>query len=425
MSLSQTLRLGRWLTPLCMALAIGGTFGSGISLGGDAETWPRFRGHNGEARSDLKGVPSKWSDKDYEWVVEIPGKGHSSPVVWKDKLFVMSGQEDGIRTLYCFNSFTGERLWSDPLKLDANHLHLKNSYGSGTPAVDDERVYCSTADESHYVVSAYTHSGEKVWNVDLGPFTSEHGQGVSPIIHGELLIVSNDQKGPSSLVALNRKTGEQVWKTERAFRRASYATPFVLEQEGKSPQLICLCGNLGLTGHDLADGRELWTSGQLPMRTVASPVHGNGVVLAVCGAGGKGTMLVAVDPNGSGDVSAKNIKYTLTKGLPYVPTPIVVGDYLFLWNDDGVVRCMEVATGSEVWTERVGGKFSGSPVLIDGRLFAISEDGVVSVIAASNKFELLGQSPLGDPSYATPAVANGRVYLRSFSKLACLKAKAE
>ncbi len=389
------------------------------------ENWPRFRGENGTGISRQDGFPVSWSQADYEWVVDLHGKGHSSPVIWGKRLFVTVGTEAGGRILRCLNAETGQELWSQELGLEANHLHLKNSYASGTPAVDGERVYCTFADEKQYLVLAYTLEGDLVWSADLGSFTSQHGQGVSPIVAGELVIVPNDQMGPSTVAALDRKTGKIVWNSSRTFRRTSYSTPIIYHDPTGRDQVICVSGATGVTGLDLNTGRQLWISGQMPLRTVASPVMGHGLVIASCGSGGKGKYLVAVDPTGEGNVSETHIRYERKRILPYVPTPIVRGEQLFLWTDDGIVCCLDMKTGKDIWQKRVGGKFSGSPVLIGDKLYCISEAGEVVVLAIEPEAKILGRSPLGDESYATPAVANGRLYLRGFHSLACLKSLAK
>lgn len=385
-----------------------------------ADDWTRFRGENGIGKSDLKGVPTEWNKDDYEWVIDLPGKGHSSPVIQGEKLFVTTGSADGRRTLHCLNAITGKELWQDSIQLDANHLHKKNSYASGTPAIAGERVYVAFADEKQYTLLAYSLDGERLWSRDLGHFTSQHGQGVSPIVYEGMVIVPDDQMGPSKIVALNAETGEEVWTTaDRQFRRTSYSTPMIVKVGGKD-EIVCLSGATGLSGLDPKTGKELWQSGELPLRTVASPILGEGLLFASCGSGGRGKFMVAVDPEKDGKVITER-----KQNLPYVPTPIAHEGHLYLWNDDGIVCCIDLSgdLSENVWRERVGGVYSGSPVLIDGNLYCISEEGMVTVVKASPKFEKLGQSPLGDQSYATPAVANGRVYLRGFGSLACLKAK--
>lgn len=167
----------------------------------------------------------------------------------------------------------------------------------------------------------------------------------------------------------------------------------------------------------------IWTTKSLPQRTVASPVLADGLLFQCCGGGGQGKLMVAVDPGGQGDVSKTHVRYTRTRILPYVPTPVAFRNYLFLWSDHGVVCCMDPLTGKDVWTKRIGGDFSASPICASGMLFNLDEAGNVIVLAASGEFKLLGKIPLDDPSHSTPAVANGRLYFRTFHHLACVAAR--
>lgn len=406
---------------VCVAAVVGATWDQPLQA---EENWTRFRGPNGTGISDLQGLPTRWTEEDYEWVVPLEGVGHSSPVIWENALFITTGTEDGKRTLLRLNAATGEDVWSQSIRLAASHLHTKNSYASSTPAVDGERVYVIQADADQQLVIAYTLDGDKVWEKDLGAFESQHGQGVSPIVYEDLLIVPNDQAGPSNVVALNRHTGDIVWDIPRASKEVSYATPFVLELEGRDPQLILLSEASGLSAVNPLTGDEYWRTGPMPLRTVASAVYGGGVILVSCGQGGLGKYLRAVEPTGSGDVTATHIRYEQEEKdvLHYVPTPVVWGEHAYLWCDRGLVCCIEAATGRRVWNERVGGNYSGSPVLVDGWLYCMSEEGDVVVLKASPQFQEPSRSPLGDGSHATPAVGNGRLYLRGFSRLACLKA---
>lgn len=382
-----------------------------------AEEWTRFRGPQGTGVSPLKGVPATWTESDYEWKVELSGKGHSSPVVWGDKLFLTTGTDDGDRSLLGIDALTGKELWKQTVKLGTNPLHKKNSYASGTPTVDEARVYVCHADTGRNVVVAYTHDGEPIWTYDVGSFAGQHGQGVSPIVHKELLIVPNDQDGPSSIVALDRKTGKVVWTADRPSREVSYSTPFIFDK-GTQPQLICLSGITGLTALDLKTGKLLWSGAPLEKRTVGSPIEAGGRIFAICGQGGRGTLMVGIDPQ---TPDAEPI--AISKGIPYVPTPVAKGDLLFLWTDDGFAACLDVKTRQELWRSRVGGNYSASPILIDDKIYAVGEDGLVAVVAADREFKLYGKSPIGDDAFATPAVANGRVYFRGFRTLAALKAK--
>ncbi len=419
----------RWLIPhsdTCLRILMASLVLSSVASQAHADHWARFRGPNGTGVSELRGVPTQWSESDYEWVVDLPGMGHSSPVVWDEALFVTTGEDDGKRTIHRYDAFTGAEVWGRSIQLQPDQLHKKNSQASGTPAVDASRVYVPFADDGHYLVLAFTRDGEQVWSCDLGPFLSQHGQGMSPIVYEGLLIVPNDQDGPSSIVALDCQSGEEVWRAPRPSKVVSYATPFILDLPNQPPQLVCLSGAAGLAGLDPLTGSQIWNSGALPLRTVASPVYGNGVVIATCGEKGVGKHFVAVDPTGQGDVSQTHIRYRRSENetLHYVPTPIVRGAYLYLWCDLGIVCCVEMATGKTVWRERIGDNYSGSPVMIDGRLYAISESGEVAVIGAEPEFRDYGRSPLGVGSHSTPAVANGRVYFRGFNRLASLKARS-
>lgn len=393
------------------------------------QNWPRFRGENGTGISELKGLPVQWSESDYEWVVELPGIGHSSPSIWENRLFLTAGEPDARRMLLCLDANTGERLWTQTVNLNRDHLHKKNSYGSCTPAVDGERVYVAFADDTQYVFNAYDLEGNQVWSNDLGPFETQHGQGQSPMVIPELdlVVLTNDQIGPSFVAAFHRKSGQEVWRTPRKSRKTAYSTPMLLSLEGRKPQLICSSGAVGIAGLDPETGEELWASGELPMRSVSSPVYGNGVVVATCGSGGVGKYMVAVDPTGSGDVSGTHVVWerTITDKLPYVPTPVVRGPHLYLWTDQGIALCVDMKTGRTIQQKRVaGGNYSSSPILVDGKLYNVSESGEVVVVAATPELEILGRSQLGDHSHASPAVANGRLYLRGFSRLACLKSQS-
>ncbi|HID21692.1 MAG TPA: hypothetical protein EYP14_04750 [Planctomycetaceae bacterium] len=190
-------------------------------------------------------------------------------------------------------------------------------------------------------------------------------------------------------------------------------------------QLICVSGAMGITSLDPHTGRRNWATGAFPLRTVGSPVYGGGLVIASCGQGGRyGVLQIAVDPSlGPETPRETRIRWSRKKVIPYVPTPVVHAGYLFEWTDQGLAACVDLKTGIDVWKRRIGGNFSGSPVCIDGKLYAISDAGDVVVIAASPRFRLLGRTPLDDPSRATPAVAHGRLYLRTYHRLTCVAAR--
>lgn len=391
-----------------------------------ADDWSRFRGPDGTGVASAPGLPVEWGQSDYAWQVSLPGAGHSSPVVRGKRLFVTASSEDGTeRRLVCLDPASGKTVWTRAVALKADKLHLKNSHASGTPVVTDEFVYATFADDEHYVVAAFGVDGKPAWTRDLGPFESQHGHGSSPIVWRDLLIVPNDQDGPSSLVALDARTGEVRWNVSRATAdgNTSYSAPLVLEAAGRQPQLITSSKAMGVVSSDPATGRVNWQSEPLPQRPVASPVLAGGVIFQSCGQQGRGTYMVGVDPFAKED--AKRVVFERSKELPYVPTPVAYGDHLYLWSDNGIVVCLDAKKGFEtVWTRRVDGSYSSSPVCVNGLLYAVTEDGEVAVIRAAPEFELLGRSPLGDRSHATPAVADGKMFFRTFGKLLCLAPKS-
>jgi outer membrane protein assembly factor BamB len=391
-----------------------------------AANWPRFRGENGSGVSEEKGFTAPWNPDRVRWTVPVPGTGHSSPVIWGNKLFLTTASETGTtRSVLCFDAQSGKLLWTKSIELKANPKHPKSSWASATPAVDGERVFVVFADVERQILLAYDFDGNLLWQQDLGSFESQHGQGASPIVFEDLVILANDQNGPSSIVARDKRTGRAVWTATRnsGAQATSYATPFIYRPKVGPPQLICSSSLSGISGLELKTGKTIWTTQSLPQRTVASPVLSAGLILQTCGAAGQGTLMVAADPSGQGDVSQSAVRYKRTRLLPYVPTPLAYQSYLFLWGDHGTVCCVDPTTGKDLWIKRVGGDFSGSPIGAGGMLFNVDEQGNLVVLAAGAEFKLLGKLPLSEPSHATPAVANGRLYLRTFHHLTCVAAR--
>jgi|JI6StandDraft_1071083.scaffolds.fasta_scaffold26800_2 outer membrane protein assembly factor BamB len=388
-----------------------------------AENWPRFRGENGTGLSKQPGIPVAWEAGDYAWTIDLPGVGHSAPVIWEKTLFVTSATEGGgTRYLHCLDADSGQQRWQTSVTLGESKKHLKNSWASSTPATDGQRVYVMFADNSKLTISAWNFEGKQVWTKDLGSYESEHNLGVSPLVQDGLLIVSNDQVGPSSLLALNPETGETVWTAERNPGKTSYSTPVIAPGKAGSLQILCISESNGITSTDLRTGKLNWQTPKLPMRTVASPIVADGLVFATCGEGGNGKYFAAakIDPDAD---NATRIAYERKTMLPYVPCLVAKDGLLFLWGDKGIMVCLEIATGKEVWSERIDGQFSGSPVCIEDRLYCVTEDGIVVVLQAGPEFRELGRTALGDDCHSTPAVANGHLYLRTFHKVFAVKAK--
>jgi outer membrane protein assembly factor BamB len=387
-----------------------------------AQEWTRFRGPNSSGLGSAN-LPVRWTEKDFAWKVPLPGRGHSAPVLWGRRIFVTSGDDKtGLRHLVCLDAREGKQLWQKDFPGPVSGKHQDNSFASATPAVDERRVYVSWANAREYLVIALDHDGKQKWRVDLGPFRSGHGFGASPIVHEDLLIVPNDQDGDSSAIALDCATGKPRWKLPRK-SKSSFATPCIYKPQGKPAEVIFCSYEHGLTAVDPASGKINWESdifakGHMET-TIASPIVAGDFILGTCGWLGVNYETVAVRPY-SGAAKKTDTVYRMEKVAPLVPTPLVKDDLLFLWNDRGVVTCASVKTGAIFWKERVPGSYYGSPVCAAGKLYCMSREGDVVVLAAARKFQHLARNPLGEGSHSTPAIAGGTMYLRTFSHLIAL-----
>lgn len=391
------------------------------------ENWPRFMGKDGTGVSSQKGIPVSWSEGNLAWNVELPGEGHAAPIIWEKDLFITAAEDKGtVRHLLCLDAVTGAEKWRRTIGMSDSGKHLKSSWASSTPATDGKLVYVAFADQEKYLVSAYDFKGELVWRRDVGDFESQHNLGVSLMLFEDMLIVPNEQDGPSSMMALDKATGATRWRTLCEIAKVSYSTPIIVPDAAGKPQLICASQAMGIMSLNPHTGVANWASGQFPLRTVASPVYGGGLLIASCGQGGRyGVSQIAVDATGKLDEKGMPKRvWERKKLIPYVPTPIVYEGHLYEWSDEGIVSCVDLKTGEDVWSKRIGGNYSGSPLCIDGKLYGVSEKGEVVVLKASPTFEELGRSQLGENSHSTPAVANGRAYFRTFKRLICLPAKS-
>lgn len=387
-----------------------------------AHDWTRFRGPNGTGQSGGLNLPSTWSDRDIHWKIELPGKGHSSPVVWGERVFVTSADEKGPRlSLFCVGTADGQQIWRRDLDLQLYALHRFNTFASSTPAVDEERVYLAWLNGTQYQLIAFAHDGTRRWAHPLGAFTSQHGSGTSPIVHDGKVIVIKDPDGESLVVALHAKDGTVAWTSALSGSRADYGTPCLYTPAGGKPLLVLNSMEDGVLALDPQTGRQEWRVPKVfSLRCVSSPVVASGLIIGSCGSGGGGNYLAAVRPPDAAKGTPGEVAYTIRRSAPYVPTSVALGDWLFLWNDGGIVTCLEAPTGKIKWQERVGGNFFASPVRAGDRLFNVSTSGEVIVLAAADTFRELGRNRLGDGTHATPAISGGRMYLRTFSQLIAL-----
>jgi outer membrane protein assembly factor BamB len=403
-----------------------------------AEHWPGWRGPRGDGSSEAKNVPVQWSEtENVRWKIDVPGQGYSSPVVWDEALFVTSCLADsGERVLIRYEAGTGEKLWqrtvfTGPLETK----HKLNSFASGTPATDGERVFVTfleagteTIDAPNVgtprqitpgtmVVAAYDFDGNQLWQTRPGPFVSAHGFCSSPVLHGELVIVNGDHDGDSYIVALDKRTGEIAWKTDREHKTRSYVTPLIREINGRT-QLV-LSGSKRVVSLNPETGERIWTVEGPTEQFVASMVYdGSRFFLA---AGYPTYHVMAITPDGEGDVTETHVDWHVTNAKCYVPSPVLVGPYLLVADDHGIGNCFDARTGERLWRARLGRHFSASLMTSNGLAYFLADDGLMTVLRPGDEEpEVLARNQLEGDFYASPALAPGRIYLRSTESLYCI-----
>ncbi|MCA9184068.1 MAG: PQQ-binding-like beta-propeller repeat protein [Planctomycetales bacterium] len=402
-----------------------------------AQNWPRFRGENGLGQCDDVSIALPWSNT---WQAQLPGTGNSSPIVWADRVFIQSANSnDATQFVSCHRAGTGDKIWHREFASQPYPIHARNTFASSTPAADAQHVYLCYGTPDNITLLALNHDGEDVWRRDIGPFASQHGFGVSPMVYGDLVVLAGQQleagrensavSGPdvdaasrpegSYIMAVDRLTGNTRWITPRGGDKASYSVPCVFAPEGAPPQLICCNTIQGMFALSPSDGHELWAHPVFDKRTVSSPLLVGDFVLGTCGSGGGGNYLVACRPAAGGTES-----YRVENQAPYVPTPVASGNLVFLWSDRGVVSCVDVQTGEAIWRERVGGNYSSSPVRVGQQLVGVSEDGRVVVLSATREFARIMEKDLGEPTRATPAIASGKIYFRTDTQLLAVALQA-
>ncbi|TKJ35503.1 MAG: hypothetical protein CEE38_15135 [Planctomycetes bacterium B3_Pla] len=398
-----------------------------------AQQWTRFRGPNGQGISQAKTIPVKWTEQDYNWKVKLPAGGHGSPVIWKDKVFVTCEKpESSGGILLALSVSDGLALWRRQYKLTTYRFHKDNCYATSTPVVDADHVYVLWQTNKETILAALDHAGKEIWTRTFSGVHTRFGAGTSPMLYDDLVIFThehweNDKGYESTWKALDRQTGQTRWTKKRNNKQESYSTPCVYSPDGGEPQLIFTSEAHGITGVDPRSGTTIWElEPVLPARVISSPVIAGGLLIGTCGKGPAGKQLSAVRPGSNDGSRQPSLAYISTgKSAPYVPTPLAKDGLLFTFHDKGDVCCLRIDTGEVLWCEKPGGKFYGSPIWANGLLYCIDRTGNVLVIKASKAYELLAINSLGEGSQATPAIAGGRMYLRTYSHLISIGGKRE
>ena len=404
-----------------MVFWLAGMAASGMLSLASAENWPCWRGPRGDGTSLETGIPTRWNGitgQGIVWKSAIPGTGHSSPIVWEDRIFLTSCLEPTQqRVLLCLERASGQILWQQTvLQSPLEHKHKLNSFASGTPATDGHQVYVTFLDRQQMAVAAYDFDGRQQWLVRPGAFSSVHGYCSCPVLFENLVIVNGDHDGDSYIVALDRSSGSTVWKIPREHKTRSYSTPLVRQIDGRV-QMI-LSGSKQVASYDPRTGRRHWVIEGPTDQFVASVVYNGELVFMTCGYPER--HILAIRPDGSGDVTDTHIVWRTTENCAYVPSPIVVGEYFLVVSDDGIASCYEAATGRRLWRQRLEGGHSASLVAADGLVFFLSDRGETTVVRPGPRFERVASNPLGEACSASPAISGGQLYLRGEQHLFCI-----
>jgi outer membrane protein assembly factor BamB len=387
------------------------------------ENWPQFRGPRGAGRADDVALPVRWSEtENVRWKTFIHGKGWSSPVIWGDQIWLTTATPDG-HALFavCVQRASGKIVY-DRKVFDIvmpSYCHPFNSYASPTPAIEAGRVYVHFGSAGTGCLD--TASGQLLWTRQDLPCDHHRGPGSSPILHKDLLIVHFDGIDQQYIVALDKGTGKTVWKRSRDidyqtdngdFKKA-YATPAIVEVEGQAQ--VVSPGAVATFAYDPQTGREVWRVKHGGMNVAAPPQFGHGKLLLCTGDGGLG--LLAVRPDGRGDVTGTHIDWSYRRGVPSRCTPLLVDDLVYLVNERGVVSCLEATTGRPVWQQRLDGEFSASPIYAGGSIYLCNQEGKSFVMAPGRVAKVLAVNQLGDGCMASPAVADGALFVRTKTHL--------
>jgi len=387
-----------------------------------AEDWPEFRGPTGQGHYG-KALPTGWSTtKNVVWKQDIPGKGWSSPIVQDGRVFLTTavpvpGSKDQSLQALCLDAAKGKLLWqTEVFRQDgakAPRIHKKNSHASPTPLTDGRRLFVHFG---HQGTACLDLDGKVLWRNTELRYVPVHGNGGSPILVKDKLVFSCDGFDKQFVVALDKDRGKVVWKTDRkceAFKKFSFSTPLLIAANGRE-QIISPTSD-AVVAYDPADGKEIWRAKYDGYSLIPRPVFGHGMVFL--SSGYDLPSLLAIRVNGRGDVTKSHIAWTISKGAPLTPSPLLVKDELYMVSDGGLASCLDAKSGKVHWQKRIGGAFSASPVHADSRIYLQSEEGVTTVLKIGTAFEQIAQNKMEERTFASFAAADGAIYLRTESKL--------
>lgn len=384
--------------------------------------WPQFRGPAGDGHGEAKNLPTEWGPgKNVAWRTEVPGKGWSSPSITGGRIYLTTavsvdpGSASGdleLRAL-CYEAAGGKPIWSKTVFVQSSQtapaIHRKNSHASPTPLVDGDRVFVHFG---HQGTACLSTEGEIVWaNRELA-YPPVHGNGGSPVLVEGVLIFSCDGASEPFVVGLDAKTGKEKWRYERptdSVKKFAFSTPAVITVAGKKQ--VISPGSGMVSALDPQTGDEIWRASYDGYSVIPQPAFGNG--LLYLSSGYDSPQMIAIRPDGRGDVTDTHIAWTLKKGAPHTPSPLLVGKELYLVSDGGIASCVDALTGEPIWQERLGGTYSASPLFADGKIYMVNEEGEGIVFRPGRKFEKLSSNGFGERTLASYAVGEGAIFVRT------------
>ena len=390
------------------------------------EQWSQFRGHYGNGIIKSTSAPINWSENtNIDWKTPIHDRGWSSPVIWNDQIWMTTATKDG-KKMYaiCVNKLSG-KIEHDIHVFDVKSpqaITNENTYASPTPVVEEGRVYVHFG--TYGTASISTKDGQILWKRRDLNCDHEIGAGPasSPFIYNNFLIFNVDGRDVQYVIALNKKTGETAWKTNRSVdfsgvqvnQRKAYGTPFIIPR-GNSNQMVSI-GAKGVYSYDPENGKELWKAEHRGWSIAPRPVYGEGLVFTMIDR--DRPEMWAINPNGSGDITETHIEWKETKRMPPRASPIIITGLLFVVDRNGYISCIEAKTGKPIWQKRMKGRFSASPILANNLIYFFNEDTVCTIIKPTRELEIVAENKLSDEKLmATPAFDENSIYIRTEKKL--------
>jgi outer membrane protein assembly factor BamB len=364
-------------------------------------------------------VPTHWDPAQALWKTKLPGRGHASPIVWGQRVVTVTALEaTQERVLLCVDRGTGQILWQETVvKGPLQKLHKENSYASSTPVTDGKQVYAVFRVGDRIWVAAHDLvTGKQIWKVSPGTHEGEWGFSTAPALFEGKVIIDGDGKKDSFLVALDCADGSVVWQIDRPHKGISYSAPYIRELDGRHQMIQC--GDRCVTGLNPATGQTLWTVDGPSEEFVATPVYSDKTGLVYISSSWPKQVLLAIRPNGQGNVTETHVVWSERKGAPYIPSLLATGDFLLSVNRTGTAFCYDAATGEVHWQEKLG-RHHASPVLINGLAYFVNDEGRIHVIRPGRAYDAVAAYALGEPCYASPAISDGQVFIRGFEHLFC------